>query len=563
MIKYFLNGVEVHPQNRDEIKFSVRNRDNKRNLGIELSTDVLTFVNEDYELVKTWLDNNGYSVGMPLTIQFGTVVTQEYFLNFLDQSFERNGFRVNVKIERRNATNHFFRDADNLIFQRVNWNDSDFIDIDYQRMTQEQLIVYITLLLLFLTTSKALITSIQDIAEGVSDIQEASVPSVSAVGPVINTPLIISAVVKTLARAIKTTATLVSFIQISQQIIEVAVPPIRQFKGIKVKRLIEKSASFLGYNVQSDFLNEIEPLAILPVPVMNTEASLVKQIFAPQSLAFTKGYPWLKDKLQTLGAVISELEKIYNLQSQVENGTLILERESFFSAQNNVPVPLYYNDQEGKTENRSHNGEVYKRRLLTFQVDPNDIFTFDDALGLSAENGLNAIGAPAQDLDLITGFNDIRTTYARGSGREEFTFVEKFLLQVAKVIDLFTSGNASQLIKNRLGCLQISEQYFSETKLLWMQGSRISKDNTKKLNARYILDEYHEKTDFAETIESLPVPMTLEEFIFYSNQFFVTLENGEVARIISMNWDEQTQICEMVLWLEDGFKLNAELVKYD
>jgi hypothetical protein len=562
MITFYLNGQECHPLNRSQITYQIDRNEQNRAFGIALSTDVLTFVKRDRDRILNWISNNGYSVGMPFEIHFGTNI-QLYVLNFLDESFRKNSYEVSVKLIRRNYTEHFFADADGLIFDRVPFLPSDFRLVDYQVVPQNQGIYVFSLNIMALTTTLAIIDSIQEVAEGVTDLINATTPSVSLAGPVVNTPLIITAGLKLLARIAKLTAITINFIRTINELLRIIFPPIRQFRAIGYKRLIEKSANFLGYTVKSNFLNEIEPLTILPVPIMNTEANILKQIFIPNTLAFTKGFPSLNDAYNTLGSVLTELARVYNLRMEVGENELVIERRNFFNVANQTPLPLYYNDQENKTEERTHNADFYKRRFLSFAVDPMDLYTFDDAKGLSAENGLEANALPSIDLNLLKGLDNIATGYAKGSRRTDLTFAEKAFQGVAKLVQTLTGQTLSSNITQRANCLQISELYFSTTKLLWMNGTRLSPANDTILNARYILDTYFEVDDFAEVINDLPVPLSFEEFLDLENKEFVTLTSGEVGRVISLTWDEDSQIGRFKLEMINSNKLNAKVIKYD
>lgn len=557
MINYYLNGNQITPKDREEINYILDFEDDKRLVDIDISVSALTLVGADRELVINWLTQFGKGAGMPATIDFGNV-QQRYYIDFND-GFELTNNTVTVTLKRRNATNNFFDSADALVFRAVNWSSSDFKDIDYVIVPEIQAIYVITLLGTTFSLAQELAQSTKDIAEGISDVTEASVPSQTVVGvPVVNWGLIISASIKLAARIAYAIFIVIQLVNVIKEIINLIVPKIRQFKGITYKRLIEKGVAHLGYNLQSSFLNEIAQLTYLPTPIRRLDSTLLQEIVNPLSLAMTEGFPTENDSIPTLGRALNELCEIYNLRITAVENNVIIEREDFFNQTQTSPIPLAYNLQEDHDRSRTFNDENFSRQIFVWRTDPQDVLTFDDNKGQIAEIGANLLVDPNTDIRLIKGLDQPSVNFSLGSRKNELNFAEKSLKSLAKAVDFFTGGGLASKVSNRVGVLQISNQYFSNNKLLWMSGNRIAPDHREKLGAINILKEYHRPFEVKLVGDEIPVRMTKEEFLLYSEQNFVILNSGERAEILSLQWNEADNLATLKLEFETDFNTNFQ-----
>ena len=556
--QFYLNGNLANPKNRQDIAFNVDYSDTRRLVDIDLSTDVLEFVGVDRMAIINWLTQFGFGAGMPVEVQFTPTLTQRYYIDFTD-SFSWTDNEISVKIKRRNAINNFFDSADGMIWRLVEFQPSDFKEIEYVVIPDVQPLYVISLLGLTFSLQRELAQSIKDIADGISDIQEASIPSLTAAGvPVLNIPLIISASVKLAARIAYAIFVTISLIQIISEVINLIIPPIRSIKGIDYKTLIERGVQRLGYSLQSTFLDEIKQLVVCPKPLRPINPTVFQELINPNGISFTEGYPSAQDVIPTVGSAITQLCEIYNLKVTAVENVVILEREDYFEQLNPNPVPFAYNLQESKQAEYKLNDDYWVRQLMLWQTDPSDINTFDDSKGQIAEKGAQLLVDPNPDIRLLKGLEQVDNRFSLGTRKDELTFAEKVLKTLAQAVDLFTGGSLSTKIDNRVGLLQISQQYFNNTKLLWMTNNRIASDHKEKLGAINILNEYHRPFKLKAVLENMPIRMTKEEFLLYSEQYFVILNTGQEAEIRRLSWNEQDNLAEVTLWIDTEFNTNIQ-----
>ena len=541
MIRYYLNGTECNPLNKDSVNY-VFNFEDRKARTLELSVDTLEFVREDREAIKTWIETYGYLVGMPLDIKYSNGQIIKYILDFQDPSFREKERSYKVKLKRYRGIDNFFDNADGMSFGLIKWLPSDFSMVDYVIIPEEQPTYYISLLLATFALSQELAKSVDEIQQSIADIVKASVP-VGLPVPAPDFGAIAVLAIKLAARVAYAIFIVIALIKLITEIINIICPTIRQFKAIRVKKLFEKSANFLGYSVSSTLLNALAPLTILPVPLKQKQPNWFLEIVAPNSLAYTNGYPSSRDSVQTLGQLITALENTFNAKIIVQNGVIQFEQEWYFKQQPNTGLLSAFNLQEQlQSEHSLNSSEIFKRLVVQFQTDPTDFNTFDDTyqsiFELSSEVA-NSLGKP---YELIKGFDLVNIPFARGTNKGSLNFLEKSAKVLAKAVDLFCGSNLEQKVSSRKNVLQISSQYFSVTKLLWMNGTRLHQEQTNFIGAQAIaLNYWYSRfidVNQKNVYESMPVAMTESELFSILNNNYITLDNGQVAEITNIQWSE-------------------------
>ena len=560
MINYLLNGQVCHPKNRQEIKFIIDYSERNRVNEFEITVDNLIFVREDKEAILNHLATFGNKYGMPFSVQFSSGQILSYFIDFTDEATRWNADEFHAKIKRYRANVNFFDKADGLSWRLVNWQDSDFTEIKYVIVPEQQALYFITLSLAFFSTVQQTIQAIEDIQAGIADITEASTPT-AGVPPAIVLGAVISAVIRLVARIIKAIALIVALVNLMQQIIEMVMPKVRKMLDIPYLHLIRKGCQHLGYTLDSTAINELQPLSFLGAPERSTDMGIMREIFRPLSFAFTRGFPSEMDSITTLGQAIEKLETIFNLRTTVNNGVVRIEPRLIQGQ--SEPIPISYNEQDMAQMVRSFNNDAWKRKVLMWRRDVKDLWTFGDKRGHLAELDTDIINAPDSNLKLLKGAVMVDNPFALASRKEQLTRVEKFLKDVlAPAVDLFTNGGFSSQIDNRVGVMVVSSQYFTVNKLIWKVGDKIHPNHRNILNAKRILEVYHGSETVTarnkEKIENMAIRMTEENFLSLSSQNVVNLSNGEQAELVRLEWSENEAEAAADLLFETVYNTNIQ-----
>jgi len=209
MIKYFLNNIECNPVDKEDINY-IFNFNDRLVRELEIDTDSLTFVREDFKRINDWRSNYGDFVGMPLKIQYDSSNYIDYILDFSD-GFENSTNSCSVKIKRYKGIDNFFDNANGLSFEQVPFNDYDFHDIDYLIIKPDQLPYFISLSITTFTLTQEIIQSIKDIAENIKDITKAAIPT--GIPPSPNLPDIVGSVIMLAARIAYAIAIIIALIK--------------------------------------------------------------------------------------------------------------------------------------------------------------------------------------------------------------------------------------------------------------------------------------------------------------------------------------------------------------
>lgn len=537
MIQFILDGQTCDPVNRQDIKYTIDFVNRNRFSQYEINIDVLEFVREDYERIFNWLSTYGRYQGMPLDVLFSDGTLQRYYLDFTDPATKWTSTNISVGVKRRNATDNFFDNADSLVFDLVDFQPSDFTDVKYIIIPQQRELLFLSIQLTAYNLSVQLAKAVEDVQEAIADLNELLPPLPGNAGTVV------ANVIRVAARIAYAIAITIALIKLVTDLIKIVFPPVRTFKGISYKKLLERSCSHINYSLQSNVLDVLNKLTILPVPLRPNNFSVIREVFAPQSLAFTNGYPSALDVIPTLGQAITTLEQIFNLTTQVDEGVVKIERKDYFAQQNSDVIPLAYNLQELHQEERTFNDEYWKRKLMFWQKDGADFNTYDDRNKTIVEFDTSLAVSPHEDIQLLKGLEQVPTNFARGTRKDELDFIEKATKVLVAGVDLFTGGALGNLINNRKGVLIVSQQYYSVTKLLWMQGDKISSDDKEVLDPENIINNYHEdlkvENNTKERVENMPIRMNELNFLQYVNKNFVTLSTGELAEVKRVEWSEE------------------------
>jgi hypothetical protein len=556
MINHFLNGNPCNPQNRTDIRYKIDHSDRTRVSGFEITVDNLIFVNEDKQAIEQWLSTYGNFVGMPYNIQFSNGQTRPYIIDFTQSRWNCTEFHAKIIPYRANL--NFFNRANALSWRLVNWQPSDFTNVQYIIIQEQQPLYFITLGLALFSTAQMLAKSIREISEGISDLSALLPPLPANIGQVV------AAAIKLAARIAEAIALTIAMVRLMQQIIEMIMPKVRTFRDIPYLKLIEKGCQHLGYSVDFTDIEELRPLAFLGSPEKNLNGGWFREIFMPLSLALSNGFPTEMDAIPTLGQSIERLEELFCLRTKVANGVVRIERRN---NQNTLqtPIPLAYNEQELMQQNTQFNNEYYKRKVIHWAKDTKDVWTYDQKTGHLTEVDARPSIIPNDDrnLDLLKGGDVLNTPFAFGWRKNELTRVEKFLKTVlAPAVDVFTNGGFTQMIDARIGVMVISSQYFTVNKLLWKQEQKLASNHREKLSARYILENYHNTETVTarnlQIIENMPIRMTENLFLQFSNQNIVTLQNGSTAEIRYIEWSEHDHEASATLLVANEYNINIQ-----
>ena len=552
---YFIAGESFRPVNADEIGIRMNWRGDIQEA--ELNTDTIILSNRAKYLVLQHIDQFGIFEGVPIIIQVGNTVL-EYYID-LQQNPKISGFgdsEIEVAIKRRRSVNWFREKINGLSFEVINkTNPINTIEIPYLIVPDNQAEMLIMLAISTFTLTKALIEGISDITDRISDTTEASIPSISITGtPVFNIGEIITASLKLVASIIYTIALIFALIKLTKQIIELIFPPIRKLKGSTVRELINKGCATLGLTFSSTVLDELNNLTLMPVPLQKTNKSIWKNLISLNTQSYTKGYPTANDTTPTLGRLFDFLIDFTQSQIRIIGTTVYLEEENYWIDQSGLQIINTLNLQEVRENQWTFNiDEAWKRYYLHWQYDISDSHTMDRMEFLDMEWSTEYVTTSNADLFVVKGLVDINLPFALGNRKDALTWIEKQTLPFAQSADAiinFFGGNSNLVSKivGRIGVTQISQQYYSTSKMLWATNGKQPANYLSKIGALPIANKYHAKNKVKENfqkIQTARIPLSTANFDMIVNNNYVQDQNGVYLKLLTFDFINDSKEAEI------------------
>jgi len=248
-----------------------------------------------------------------------------------------------------------------------------------------------------------------------------------------------------------------------------------------------------------------------------------------------------------LGQLITQVENVFNSKSVVKDGLVTIENEMWYEQNATGLLLEVFTDQVALSmDNKLNTDQIFKRLLANYAVDPSDVNTFDDTAKSLYEVSSEVVVSPGADFETIKGVDVIDIAFSRGTIKGDLTLFEKSLKVLAVAIDTFTGGNAAAAIEARKYCMQVSSQYFSNTKLLWMNGTKLHSNQNAYIGCDVLVNTYHAnrfiQNNQKDVYESMPVALTESEIFNILSNNFVNLNNGKVAKITKINWSEHRNL---------------------
>lgn len=547
-MRHFINNNEIAPRNLQDIGVVSDFSGNPEEL--EITVDSVVLPREAKEYVENHIQTQGVFEGIPYQIELNPNITLDFYIDLTEEPIFRD-HEIEVKLKKRYATDNFFDRAEGFTFELgiakgVNYQ---FIDVPYiiVRDNVAELSISLGISLYVMTreaiqATKDLITATRDLIEALTP--NATIPPLPPVGEIISLAL---AVVAQLAYTI---AIYFAVLKLAQQLFDVIFPKIRYYKACKVKELIEKSANYLGYTLQSTLLDSLPGLTILPVPLVKEKKSIFDYIENDLNFSFTKGVPTSSDSTPTLKSLIDAIEDQFNARTKVRNGIVQIERRDFW--QNITPnqlTPALTLQDTRSDEYRLNTPDIWKRYYIHYERDYSDTHTIDFYDPTDAEYSTEPLNVVNADLITIKGLHEVTIPFALGVRKNSLNFIEKLAKGLFEVIDAITGifgggTNYASIITNRIGVLQISQQFYSRTKMLYTTGTSGKQpvNYVDYLSAPKLWQNYHsinqiQVYDF-KVREATRLRISAEDFVNLLDNNYAEI-NGLICEILRIEWIDE------------------------
>lgn len=544
-MKITANGNNIQVENIRDLQLRCNFEDILS--GIEFDFDSLVIPKPYNNVINDWeINGGGVSVGIPSLITIENTSIPAY-LDLTDSYFKRTR-NSEVRIKKRLGADSFIDYAQGVTFEWLNAQGVDFEaeKIKYLIVPENQGQIALTLFVsLFMTTAQAasIIKETSDlIAEATTVVQADPVGAGSQAS---------SNVARALLQATYLLAILGFAVELLRQVKELMFPKVRELYAPRIKTLIKKACEYKGYTLESTLLDQFDNLSIIPVPKTKNKQSIFKILENDRNSYYNNPYPTSMDFCNTLYVLIQEVLNLFNAEIRINNGIVKIETEQTFINQASVNFVEMFNLQDKKQLESSYNtNEIYTRYLINYSVDQSDTHTSNDLDNTFTEYGAKNNYQTDQDLNLLKGLYQKQFLFSLGSIKTDLTKVEEIARNVLEKIDQLIvavggSSNLEDLITNRKNILQISNQFFSNTKIYRNGSNGKVANNYSDIYTPQLWNNYHylRKQELYgwETYENMPTVITLQTALNLLDNNYC-LMNGTIIKIVNFTFNWRTKL---------------------
>jgi hypothetical protein len=554
-MKFFLNNEQVEPIDGLQVglksDFKIRSSPDE----LQLTTMNLVLPRRGVKIIREWINQYGLGNGIPASVELkdGTVI--RYYVDLWDERTKPK-FKVldllnykditaAVKLKRRDS--NFFDRARGFSFEMLNDDGVQFdtIPVEYIIVKDNAIEVGVSLALAGYSAARELINQSIELVNTIRDLVKASTPNVDLPE---NSEDVATLIIRAVSQVVTIGLLLFALIKLSQQFFELVFPKIRTFQACKVRELMEKSANYFGYQFKSDLLDTLPGLTILPAPLKKDKDSFWDFLQNDLNFSFTKGFPTASDpSCSIVEQLFSSMEIMLNGATKVKNGIVEFESWNYWQniTTNQLELSMNLKD-EALNEYEYNTDEGYKRRLVKYQIDSSDLHTLDFFDPTIAERSTENVNVPNADLETITGLVNKEIPFALGVRKNQLNWLEQvakeFFIVLDGIINIF--GGQSSLaaqIDERKGVLQISQQFYTLSKMMYIVNGKQPADYVDRIGANALNDNYHASSDITNQagiiVKNVPIRVKGNELVnLYNNNF---INNGSIEIYDIQFYDEK------------------------
>jgi len=557
-MKHFINGVEVTPRNIFDIGIScdfTANVDQNK-----ITVDTIILPREGKTIVQNHTSTVGYFEGLPYRIEYAPSKYLEYYIDFT-QNYKVKDNEVEVNIFQRFGHDNFFEQSAALTFEYLNTKYTiPVFKVGYNVNAKDAKARSLILSLALFSISMGIAQQVKELADtGKEFISIVAYLPAAAQGKALEAGLKLAITIVYLAVLV------IQATKLIQELIKLNFPKTRFLNASKIFDLISLGCQELGYTFKSTlFTGGFQNLALIPIP-QNQSNKKFFELFEDDIEDINKGYPTASDTTPTLGALIFEMEKMFNAKTRVVNKVVELERWDFWinNATNSITTP--YVNQENKTNEIEFDfSRLFKRYLISYQTDFSDQTTIDYFENTISEWSFERTNIINQDLNLIKGLTTIDINFAKTKPKTKLTAWEKAFKNLYELIDKLAGTSLSNKAP-QLNNIQLSEQFFSVTKLFISDGGKkLSPSSETLLSPNNLFNGYHfinnplQKQFIIK--RGVKVKMSNSEFQTILNNNYANID-GINSEITSLEYFERKNYAIISFRQESKIFSNAKLVK--
>ena len=545
-MKHYLEDILVNPLNQYD--YGIKSVFSDTITDLQLSPDNIKLSKKDYKRVQDKINQTGLFEGAKYTIKTDGVpsITLNYVADFRSATF--TDYDVEIPITKDKGIDDFINEANGSSFRLMNSKGVVFptIQTPYRIIKDSQAETALSVGITLYVMSEALIQATEDLIESTTDLIKAITLN-AGVPPSIDLGDVISLAIKVTFRLAKVALLGLAVKKLGDQMRELLFPKTRYYNAIKTYDLLNLGCQFLGYQFSST-IPELKREHIVPIPLKKQPKKFFEYIQNELNLAFNETFPTANDTTPTLGSLIEYVKLKFNARVREINGTIHIERRDYWQSTASLELKKSLVDQDrGSDVFRYNTDQAWKRYWLGYQSDISDLNTYDSFDSVDCEYSAEPVSAVNLNYVKIQGSININIPFALGARKNDFNWLENFVLSVFQFIDSLldkfgVNSSLASSIENNIGDLIISQQYFQTTKLLYLVGTKQPENYLTKIGANAIYQKYHAINQIENNgyliRENVIFDISQNDLVNLLNNNFVIIE-GLVCELMEFEYIEE------------------------
>lgn len=532
----------------------------------EIQTDSLEFVLAESTAIRKYVqdgvDGAGPGIYEPMELRIELVEGNngiDVFNGLIDmvndmQFIDKN--KVLVKLIKKGGTAQLSERSQAISFaflaSKNEITTSDYVNISYVLAHipdfREVLIISITIFILIKEIQEQIKRIIDLITDVAGEFAGGAIGSIGA---------LIILIGRTATEIAYTAFIIFALKELMTQLIGNLVAPLRTHKGMRLRTLLEKGATHLGYTFESiEFNNPLfDSLTILPIKEN-----------APLPIGET-GFPTNKGGLYTYFEMLRFYKQLINGKIVVRNNKIIIERRDFFDNPTSYVLP---DTREIKDQSRFNAEEIQANLNIQFLLDEKDdttLINYDDNNTTFQRTTEPKIVNNKQNVQ-IKGLEQQNLPVSLPSRKESLTVVENILLDVARLVDIFVGGNFfSSQITGRLGVLHLANDFTGTPKIIPMALNKVRPSYRTIMSAKVLHDQYYFINSFTPDPVNhnqyrrhlgVTIPFCFEDYITLSENSGFTTKDGRKGKFEKIEGNPSSGSAKVDIRIKEVFTTNLK-----
>ena len=545
-MKHKIKGQEISPDNRFDIGVSIDF--DARIDQQKITTDTVVLSREGNKIVKDHISQGKLLEGIPYEIEFA----QQSIEYFVDLTSELKIYDNKVHVTLKNYLGHdqFFDKAETLIWDLVHLsNPITGIDIKYQILPQDANARALMASLGLFTISMTIAQQAKELKERAISLAWSWQPlyGISAVGPVVvaDYKSVIIQALRLVVALVFTAILIFQAVALGLEIYRLLNPPLNTLKASTAIDLLKKGCNHLGFTFKSSILEgDYKDMVILPVPQNRTNVKWYDVFSGDFGTGLNKAFPQASDTVGTLGSLIYAMENMFNAKTKVQNGVVQLERWDYWKVNATQQLSSSLVVQADRVNAFEYDfSKLFKRYYIHYLTDYSDYNTLDAFENNLAEYSLDTTKPTDIKLNLIKGLQEKTIPFALAKRKDKLTWLEKQFLGLYKAIDTLSLGKTELVAKkNKYGAIQITDPFFSTTKIFMWDKAFGVRENQEVLTPTYLWDKFHyiNNPEIYQYIikRGVKIKITSAEFVGILNKNFVLID-GKLCEITKLDYFDE------------------------